>query len=75
MNALFSELRSELKKEDYVKVDRYLIFFSGLLKNNNRYKLQTKAGLLLATIDALKGRGHNSITILSFFILTNLATF
>jgi len=40
MNALFSELRSELKKEDYVKVERY--------------KLQTKAGLLLATIDALK---------------------
>jgi hypothetical protein len=26
MNALFSELRSELKKEDFVKVDRYLIF-------------------------------------------------
>ncbi|CBY12358.1 unnamed protein product [Oikopleura dioica] len=40
MNALFGELRSELKKEDYVKIDRY--------------KLQTKAGLLLATIDALK---------------------
>ncbi|CAG5102005.1 Oidioi.mRNA.OKI2018_I69.chr1.g98.t1.cds [Oikopleura dioica] len=40
MNGLFNELRNELKKENFVKVDRY--------------KMSTKAGLLLATIDALK---------------------